>query len=186
MKRCSWVNENNQEYIEYHDTQWGVAVHDDRVLFEMLVLEWAQAGLSWETILKKRNSYREAFDFFDVQKIIDYDENKIERLLQNEGIIRNRLKVLSVIQNAKVFIEIQKEFWSFDSYVWSYVGFTPMKNSFQRIDEVPVQTEISQVLSKDLKKRWMSFVGPTIIYAYMQAIGMVVDHTTDCFRYNQL
>ena len=185
MTRCAWVSPNNELYVKYHDEEWGVPVHDDTVLFEFLILEWAQAWLSWETVLKKRENYREAFDSFDVQKIMDYDENKIQDLLQNEWIIRNKLKVRSVVKNAKAFIEIQKEYRSFSKYIWSFVWWEPLVNKWKTISEVPAKTELSDVISKDLKKRWMSFVGSTIIYAYMQAVGMVNDHTTDCNFYKR-
>ena len=180
MNRCAWVNLNNELYVEYHDKEWGVPVYDDAVLFEFLVLEWAQAWLSWETVLKKRENYREAFDGFDVEKIVEYDEDKIQELLQNEWIIRNKLKVRSVVKNAKAFIEIQKEFWSFSDYLWSYVDNKPVVNHPKTLSEVPVSTDLSDRLSKDLKKRWMSFVWSTIVYAYMQAVWVVDDHTTDC------
>ena len=186
MNRCVWVNPENREYLEYHDTQWWVPVHDDRELFEMLILEWAQAWLSWETILKKREWYRKAFDNFDVHKIIQYNDAKIQELLQNPWIVRNKLKIHSVVKNAKAVIEIQKEYGSFDAYIWNYVWGRPIKNSFQKLSEIPVETELSRAISKDLKKRGMSFVGPTIIYAYMQAIGIVNDHTVDCFRYEEV
>ena len=186
MSRCAWVNLNNQLYVEYHDKEWGVPVHDDAVLFEFLVLEWAQAGLSWETVLKKRENYREAFDSFDVEKIVQYDEDKIQELLQNEWIIRNKLKVRSVVKNAKAFIEIQKEFGSFSKYLWNYVDNKQIVNNPKSLGEVSVSTELSDRISKDLKKRWMSFVWTTIMYAYMQAVGIVNDHTTDCFRYNKV
>lgn len=186
MNRCAWVNFNNQLYVEYHDKEWGVPVYDDGVLFEFLVLEWAQAWLSWETVLKKRENYREAFDEFDVEKIIHYDEDNIQELLQNEWIIRNKLKVRSVVKNAKAFIEIQEEYWSFSKYLWNYVDNKQIVNNPKALSEVPAQTELSDRISKDLKKRWMSFVWSTIIYAYMQAIGMVNDHTVDCFRYKEV
>lgn len=181
--RCSWLSLKNEKYIEYHDNEWGVEVHDDRLLFEMLILEWAQAWLSWETVLKKRENYKKAFNDFDVFKIIDYDQSKIEELLKNEWIIRNKLKINSVIKNAKVFIELQKEFWSFDKYLWEHVNFKPIKNHFKELSDFPTKTELSDKISKDLKKRWMSFVGSTILYAYMQAIWMVCDHETSCFKY---
>ncbi len=179
--RCAWVNLNNKLYVEYHDKQWGVPVFDDRLLFEMLILEGAQAGLSWSTILNKRKNYKKAFDDFDVQKVAKYDDKKIAELLQDEGIVRNKLKVNSAVKNAKVFIEIQKEFGSFSEYIWGFVNGKPIKNNFKDIAEIPAKTELSNTISKDLKKRGMSFVGSTIIYAFMQAIGMVNDHQTDCF-----
>ena len=186
MKRCAWVNPENKIYCQYHDHEWGVAVHDDRRLFEMLILEGAQAGLSWETVLKKRENYKKAFDNFDPQKVARYDESKQSQLLQNEGIIRNRLKINSAIRNAKMFLEIQKEFGSFDAYIWSYVNGKPIRNSFTSISEIPARTELSDAISKDLKKRGMNFVGSTIIYAFMQSVGMVNDHETSCFRYSQM
>ena len=181
MNRCAWVNPNNELYVKYHDEEWGVPVYDDIVLFEFLILEWAQAWLSWETVLKKRENYREALDQFDVKKIVKYDEDKIQELLQNEWIIRNKLKVRSVVKNAKAFIEIQKEYWSFSKYIWNFVGGEPIVNTWKTISEVPAKTELSDAISKDLKKRWMSFVWSTIMYAYMQAVWVVDDHTVDCF-----
>lgn len=182
-KRCEWVNLKNHLYVKYHDEQWGVPVFDDRELFEFLILEGAQAGLSWETILNKRENYKKAFDNFDVKKVSKYNEKKQEELLKNEGIVRNRLKIKSAIKNAKVFLEIQKEFGSFSKYLWNFVDGKPVQNTFKTLKEVPAQTELSDTISKDLKKRGMSFVGSTIIYAYLQAVGVVNDHTTDCFRY---
>ena len=186
MKRCTWVKPENKIYLEYHDNEWGVPVHDDQKLFEMLILEGAQAGLSWETVLKKRQNYRKAFDSFNPQKVARYDEAKQAELLQNAGIIRNRLKVKSAIQNARVFLEIQKEFGSFDAYIWNFVDNMPVQNKFRSISELPAKTELSDMISKDLKKRGMNFVGSTIIYAFMQATGMVNDHEVSCFRYLQL
>lgn len=180
--RCSWLNLKNKDYVDYHDNEWWVEVHDDRLLFEMLTLEWAQAWLSWETILNKRENYKIAFDNFDVEKIIKYDEIKIQELLNNEGIVRNRLKINSVIKNAKVFMNIQKEFWSFDKYIWWFVGNNQIKNNYKDLSEIPTKTDLSDIISKDLKKRWMSFVWSTIIYAYMQAIWIVNDHEIWCFR----
>lgn len=182
-KRCEWVNLKNHLYVKYHDEQWGVPVFDDRELFEFLILEGAQAGLSWETILNKRENYKKAFDNFDVKKVSKYNEKKQEELLKNEGIVRNRLKIKSAIKNAKVFLEIQKEFESFSKYLWNFVDGKPVQNTFKTLKEVPAQTELSDTISKDLKKRGMNFVGSTIIYAYLQAVGVVNDHTTDCFRY---
>lgn len=182
--RCGWAK--NDLAIEYHDAEWGAAQHDDQKLFEFLILEGAQAGLSWDTILRKRENYREAFDNFDYKKIALYDEKKQTELLLNEGIIRNRLKINSAIQNAKAFREIQKEFGSFDSYIWNFVGGKPIKNKWKNLSEVPAKTEISDAISKDLKKRNFNFVGSTIIYAFMQACGLVNDHLTDCFRYNEM
>lgn len=185
-KRCGWVDLNNDLYVKYHDQEWGVPLHDDNKLFEALILDGAQAGLSWSTILNKRENYRKAYDNFDPKKVAKYDEKKISDLLQDKGIVRNRLKVRSSIKNAQVFLEIQKEFGNFDKYLWSFVDYKPLKNSFQKLNELPAKTELSDKISKDLKKRGMSFVGSTIIYAMMQAIGMVNDHQTDCFRYSQV
>jgi len=182
VKRCAWVPRNNQEYIKYHDEEWGISVHDDRKHFEMLVLEGAQAGLSWETILKKREGYREAFCNFDVKKCSQMTDSKLEKLLLDPKIIRNRQKVFSVRKNALAFIEIQKEFGSFDNYIWQYVEGKPLINNFSDINQVPAKTDISDKIAKDLKKRGMSFVGSTIIYSYMQACGLVNDHTIDCFK----
>jgi len=186
LRRCTWVDSENKIYLDYHDKEWGVPVHDDRKLFEMLVLEGAQAGLSWEIVLKKRESYRKAFDDFDPEKVARYDQTKQTELLQNKEIIRNRLKIRSAIQNAGVFLEIQKEFGSFDAYVWNFVDDKQVQNRFSSIKELPAKTESSDVISKDLKKRGMNVVGPTIIYAFMQAVGMVNDHEISCFRYSQL
>jgi len=185
-KRCAWTQDKNKQYIQYHDKYWGVPVYDDRMLFEMLTLEGAQAGLSWETILHKRENYKKAFDNFDVQKISKYDDEKQEQLLQNKGIVRNRLKIASVIRNAKVFIDIQKEFGSFDTYIWNYVQGKPIQNAFTSLKEIPSKSELSEKISKDLKKRGMSFVGPTIMYSFMQAVGMVNDHEVSCFRYKEV
>ena len=179
-KRCAWVT-TDQLYIDYHDHEWGRPVHDDRKLFEMLTLEGAQAGLSWITILKRREHYREAFDYFDVKKISVYNDAKITELEQNEGIIRNKRKIRSVITNAHAFIKVQEEFGSFDNYIWRFVGETPILNEWLSIEEVPAITPESEEMSKDLKKRGFTFVGPTICYAFMQATGMVNDHTKDCF-----
>ena len=180
--RCKWVTDD-PVYIEYHDKEWGVPVHDDRELVEFLILEGAQAGLSWITILKKRENYRKAFDNFDPEKIALYDEEKIQELITNEGIIRNRRKIEASIINAKAFLKIKEEFGSFDKYIWQFVGGKPIKNSWNSITEVPASTKESDEMSKDLKKRGFKFVGSKICYAYMQAVGMVNDHTTDCFRY---
>ena len=181
MKRCTWAE--HESMIEYHDKDWGVPVHDDRLLFEMLILEGAQAGLSWSTILKRRETYKKAFDNFDVKKVSIYNEAKEKELLQDSGIIRNKLKVKATIQNAKVFIKIQQEFGSFDKYLWKFVNNKSLNNKIKTIKDIHVKTEISDAISKDLKKRGMGFVGSTIIYAYMQAIGMVNDHEISCFRY---
>ncbi len=183
--RCDWAG-NDPIMIEYHDKEWGVAVHDDRLLFEFLVLEGAQAGLSWSTILKKRESYRAAFDDFDIEKVADYGEDKIGRLLQDPGIIRNRLKIRSTISNARAVLSIRKEFGSFDSYIWGFVDGETIRNSWRELKEIPAKTPEAEAMSKDLKKRGFTFVGPTICYAFMQAVGMVNDHTTNCFRYREL
>ncbi|MCW3463718.1 DNA-3-methyladenine glycosylase I [Chitinophaga nivalis] len=179
--RCSWANKD-QLYKDYHDQEWGVPHHDDRHLFEMLCLEGAQAGLSWYTVLLKRENYRKAFDQWDAKKIAKYDEKKIAALLENEGIIRNRLKVNAVVTNAKAFLAVQKEFGSFDQYIWSFVGHQPIINHYASIKEVPAKTAISDAMSKDLLKRGFKFVGSTICYAYMQATGMVDDHAGDCWK----
>jgi DNA-3-methyladenine glycosylase I len=178
--RCKWCGEDSL-YIAYHDKEWGRPVHDDCLLFEFLVLEGAQAGLSWLTILKKRENYRKAFDFFDPRLIAQYDQSKIDSLLANAGIVRNRRKINSAIQNAKAVLLIQKEFGSLDTFLWKYVENSPIQNHWKSHSEVPVTTEISDKMSKDLKKRGFSFVGSTICYGFMQAVGMVNDHTTDCF-----
>ncbi len=182
VKRCAWVNDE-EIYKEYHDQEWGIPVCDDQKLFEMLILEGAQAGLSWITILKRRENYREAFDEFDVEKVASYDEDKVQQLLSNEGIIRNKLKVRGTVQNAKAFLTIQKEFGSFSSYIWAFTEGTPIINNWQSTDEVPAETELSKKISKDMKKRGFTFVGPVIMYSFMQAVGMVNDHTKDCFRH---
>ncbi|MEH7253726.1 DNA-3-methyladenine glycosylase I [Neobacillus niacini] len=182
MNRCGWVNQDPQ-YIKYHDCEWGIPVNEDRMLFECLTLEGAQAGLSWYTILKKRENYRKAFDNFDVKKIVLYDEQKMEELLHNEGIVRNKLKINSVITNAKAFLRVVEEFGSFNHYIWSFVDGKPINNHFKDLSEVPATTEISDRLSKDLKKRGFKFVGSTICYAFMQATGMVNDHVKSCFCY---
>ena len=169
--------------IEYHDKEWGVPIHNDRKLFEMLILEGAQAGLSWSTILKRRKTYKKAFDNFDTKKISKYDSKDVKRLLSDKGIIRNKLKINATIINAKEFLKIKKEFGSFDKYIWSFVNNKPIQN---KLKEIPANTKHSNEMSKDLKKRGFKFVGSTICYAFMQAVGMVNDHTTDCFRYNTL
>ncbi len=186
MHRCSWVPENNTNYQKYHDEEWGVPVFDDTKLFEFLVLEGAQAGLSWETILKRRVTYKKAFADWNVQKVAQFNENDVARLLADPGIIRNKLKVASAITNAQKFLEVQREFGSFSQYIWQFVGRKPIINSWKTVAEYPVETELSKKISKDLKKRGFTFVGPTIMYAHMQATGMVNDHTLDCFRYNQI
>ena len=183
--RCAWVTADPL-YLEYHDTEWGMPTHDDKTLFEFLILEGAQAGLSWLTILKKREAYREAFDLFDAQKVANYGEVKIAELLSNKGIVRNKLKVNSTLSNAQHFLEIQEEFGSFDAYLWRFVNGQPLTSSWTSLSEVPATTPESDALSQDLKKRGFKFVGSTIMYAYMQAVGMVNDHVTDCFRYEPL
>lgn len=179
--RCEWVNNGTELDIAYHDTEWGVPEHNDTVLFEFLVLEGMQAGLSWKTILKKRQSMKEAFDDYDLEKIKKYDQNKINQLLQNPGIIRNRLKVNSVIVNAFAFEEVQKEFGSFNNYLWGFVDNKPVINQRKAMKDIPASTELSDRISKDLKKRGFKFVGTTIIYAYLQATGVVNDHEVSCF-----
>jgi DNA-3-methyladenine glycosylase I len=172
--------------MTYHDEEWGVPVHDDRHLFEMLILEGAQAGLSWITILKKRENYRQAFDHFNARKIAHYDEPKVDELLANPGIVRNRRKVESTIQNARSFLMVQQEFGSFDAYIWQFVGGQPKQNSWSDLSEIPAKTAESEAMSKNLRKQGFNFVGPTICYAFMQAVGMVNDHVVNCFRYNEL
>ena len=184
--RCQWVKMSNPLYVKYHDEEWGVPLHNEQSLFEFLVLESAQAGLSWETVLNKRANYRAAFDGFDYKKIALYGEDKIAKLLENKGIIRNKLKIRATINNAQRFMEIQKEFGSFEKYIWSFVGGKPIINQWKTIQEVPATNEISDKLSKDLKKRGFKFVGSTVCYAHIQATGMVNDHTTDCFRYKEV
>ena len=181
MNRCKWCNINNPKYIDYHDNEWGKPVKDDKILFEFLILESFQAGLSWFTILKKRKNFRKAFADFEVEKVAKFDEAKIDELVQNEGIIRHRGKISAAINNAKLFIEIQKEFGSFSDFIWKYVDHKPIINNWNSIKEVPATTEISDQIAKDLKKRGFKFFGSTTIYAHMQATGMVNDHTNDCF-----
>ena len=184
MKRCSWAK--NELAIAYHDAEWGVPLHEDRGLFEFLILEGAQAGLSWDTILRKRDNYRKAFDNFDPVKVARYTDSKCAKLLLDEGIIRNRLKIVSAVSNAKAFLQVQKEFGSFDKYIWGFVGGKPLINKLKNMSEVQAKTDISDALSKDLKKRGFNFVGSTIMYAFMQATGMVNDHLTSCFRYGEV
>ncbi len=188
VRRRSWRTRGNKPgqefYAQYHDEEWGVPVHDDRHLFEMLILEGAQAGLSWETILKRRDGYRQAFHNFDVIKVANMSDHELEALRADEKIIRNRLKIYSTRQNAQVFLLIQKEFGSFDTYLWSFVQHTPIKNQWQKFSDAPVMSKESDALSKDLKKRGMKFVGSTIMYAYMQAVGLVNDHAITCWQYN--
>ena len=185
-KRCGWASLNDEQYRDYHDKEWGVPVHDDRVMFEFLVLEGAQAGLSWGTILRKRENFRRAFDRFDPRRVARYDARRVNALLKDEGIIRNRLKVQSAVQNAKAFLEVQREFGSFDSYIWRFVGGKTKLNRWKSLKEIPAKTPESEAMSKDLLARGFRFVGPTICYAHMQATGMVNDHVIDCFRYREL
>jgi DNA-3-methyladenine glycosylase I len=185
MKRCEWAGDDKL-YLDYHDNQWGVPLHDDQALFEMLILEGAQAGLSWRTILTKRDNYRAAFDQFDPVKVAAYDETKIQELLNNPGIVRNKLKVRAAVTNAQAFLKVQDEYGSFDEYIWGFVNHTPIINRWKILHEIPAKTAEAEAMSKDLKKRGFKFVGPTICYAFMQAVGMVNDHTADCFRYQQL
>lgn len=182
-KRCTWAAE--EPNLSYHDKEWGRPQHDDKKLFEFLILEGAQAGLSWVTILKRREGYRKAFSNFDAKKVSKYTQKDIKKLLQDESIIRNKLKITSAITNAKQFLKVQDEFGSFDAYLWGFVNFKPIKNKFKKLSDLPASTDISENLSKDLKKRGFTFVGPTICYALMQAIGMVNDHTLECFMYQK-
>ncbi len=184
-QRCSWCGDDPL-YVAYHDNEWGKPVYDDKTLFEFLLLETFQAGLSWITILRKRENFRKAFDDFDYQKIANYSDDKIASLLQDAGIIRNKLKVKSAVTNAQYFIELQKEFGSFSKYIWGFVDGKPIKNKLKTVAECPANTPLSDKISKDLKKRGFKFVGSTVIYAHMQATGMVNDHLTSCFRYNEV
>jgi DNA-3-methyladenine glycosylase I len=185
IKRCSWCGDDPL-YVRYHDQEWGVPVHNDRKLFEFLILEGAQAGLSWITVLRKRQAYREAFDGFDFNKIAAYKEHKLKLLLENPGIIRNRLKIRSAVTNANAFIRVRDEFGTFNNYIWQFVDGRPVQNRHKTLKDIPAKTELSNAISKDLKKRGFSFVGSTIIHAHMQAVGMVNDHLTDCFRYKSI
>ena len=182
--RCIW-SEKDPLYIEYHDKEWGVPVYDDAKLFEFLILETFQAGLSWITVLKKRENFRQAFDNFDYKKIANYDETKFDELIQNAGIIRNKLKIKATITNAQAFIKIQNEFGSFSKYIWQFTNHKPINNKWKCIEEIPANTPLSDEISKDMKKRGFKFVGSTVMYAHMQATGMVNDHTLDCFRYKE-
>lgn len=184
-KRCAWA-ETDPLNLLYHDQEWGVAVHDDKKLFEILILEGAQAGLSWTTILKKRDNYKTAFDSFNANKIAEYDSEKVTSLLADSGIIRNKLKIAATIQNAKAFLAVQKKFGSFDTYVWKFVGNKPIKNTLKNLNEYPTKTKEAETMSKDLLKRGFKFVGPTICYAFMQAVGMINDHQVQCFRYKEV
>ncbi len=183
--RCTWCGDDPL-YVAYHDEEWGVPVFDDRTLFEFLILEGAQAGLSWSTILNKRQGYLEAFDGFDVEKVARYGEKKIVDLLENPGIVRNRLKVRSAVSNAQAFLEVQEEWGSFSDYIWSFVDGVPIQNRWRSLSEIPAKTPLAETITKDLKKRGFRFVGPTIIYANMQATGMVNDHVIDCFRFQEV
>jgi DNA-3-methyladenine glycosylase I len=184
MFRCPWAADDLM--IVYHDQEWGKPLHDDYKLFEFLILEGAQAGLSWNTILKKRQAYQQAFKEFDPVKVSKFSNSDIEQLVGNANIIRNRRKIESAINNAKIFLDIQKEFGSFDKYIWNFVDGKPINNQFKTMSEIPAETELSKQISNDLKKRGMSFIGPTIMYAFMEAIGMVNDHVIDCFRYKEI
>ena len=184
ITRCGWAT--SESMIAYHDEEWGVPVHDDRLLFEFLILEGAQAGLSWSTILNKRDNYRKAFDNFDAQKVAKYDSRKVKKLLEDQGIVRNKLKIAAAVQNAKAFLAVQKEFGNFDAYIWSFVNGQPIRNKFKTMKQVPARTAESDAMSKDLLKRGFKFVGSTICYAFMQATGMVNDHIVECFRHDQI
>ena len=186
MNRCIWANPNNELYVKYHDTEWSVPVYDDQKLFEFIVLESAQAGLSWEIILKKREGYRNAFLDFDPHMVARLDDAHVEQLLNDEGIIRNRLKIQSTIKNARAFLAIQEEFGSFSAYMWNWVDNAPIQNTWKSHTEVPATTDLSIAMSKDLKKRGFGFLGPTVWYAHMQAVGMVNDHVTSCFRHKEI
>ncbi|MDA3900246.1 MAG: DNA-3-methyladenine glycosylase I [Spirochaetes bacterium] len=186
MKRCEWVNEKNSIYCEYHDKEWGVPVYDDRKLFEMLILEGVQAGLSWEIVLKKREAYRLAYDNFVPATVAGYNDDKIEELMNNSGLVRNRNKINASVSNAKIYCDIQAEYGSFSEYLWAFVRGAQIKNCYISIDQIPAKTELSEQLSADLKRRGMKFVGPVIVYSYMQAVGLVNDHIMDCFRYSQV
>ena len=185
-QRCDWVPTGDELYARYHDLEWGVPLHDDQKLFEILVLEGMQAGLSWRTILRKRDNFRKAFDGFDPRIVAAYGEQDLRRLLSDAGIIRNRLKINSAITNAKVFLQVQREHRSFDSYIWALIGNRPITNRWRRLKQIPAETEESRSISKELVKKGFGFVGPTIIYSHMQATGMVNDHLVDCFRYKEL
>lgn len=183
--RCPWPS-GDKLMIKYHDKEWGVPLHNDKKLFEFLILEGFQAGLSWRTVLYKRENFRKAFDKFDFNKVAKYDKRKINSLLKDEGIIRNRLKIEGAVKNAKAFLQIRNEFGTFDNYIWGFIEGKPIQNKFKSIKELPARTELSDLISKDMKKRGFTFVGSTIIYAHMQATGMVNDHLLSCFRYNEL
>ncbi len=186
LQRCAWAQGGYPEMVAYHDVEWGTPVHDDRKLFEFLVLEGAQAGLSWSTILRKRRAYVEAFDGFDAAKIAGYDDRKYQELLANPGIVRNQQKIQAAIHNARCLLQVRDAFGSFDAYIWQFVGGKPIQNRWQTLQDVPATTAESNAMSKDLKRRGFKFAGDTICYAFMQAVGMVNDHTVDCFRWNQI
>jgi DNA-3-methyladenine glycosylase I len=186
IRRCPWVDLGKPDYVDYHDKEWGVPVHDDRLLFEFLVLEGAQAGLSWYTVLRKRENYRAAFDNFDPEKVARYDEQKVQELLGNAGIIRNRAKILAAVNNAGRFLDIREEYGSFDAYMWSFVGGAPIVNAFRELGDYPATSRESDEMSEDLRRRGFKFVGSTVCYAHMQATGMVNDHSTDCFRRKEI
>jgi len=185
VSRCSWAGEDRL-YVKYHDREWGVPVHSDRRLFEFLILEGAQAGLSWITILRKRLAYRDAFDRFDFNKIADYGDKKIQRLLNNSGIVRNQLKIRAAVQNAQAFLRVREEYGSFNRYIWRFTDGHPVNNHWERFTDIPARTDVSDAMSGDLKMRGFKFTGSTICYAFMQAIGMVNDHTVGCFRYKEI
>ena len=185
LNRCNWCL-GNELYLQYHDEEWGVPVHDEQKLFEFIILEGAQAGLSWLTILRKREAYREAFDSFDPHKIAKYGSGRINELINNEGIIRNRLKIEASVKNARAFLAIQEEIGSFDRYIWNFIDGETIQNQFRSLQDIPAETKVSVMISKDMKKRGFSFVGPTIVYAHMQATGMVNDHLISCYRYREL
>ena len=185
LQRCEWAN-SSALYLDYHDKEWGVPVHDERTLFEFLILEGAQAGLSWSTILNKRQAYIQAFENFEPTKVASYDDSKVQQLLANPGIVRNRLKIQAAIQNARSFLAVQDQYGSFDAYIWQFVDGKPVQNSWKSLQEIPATTKESDAMSKELKKRGFTFVGSTICYAFMQAVGMVNDHTVDCFRWQEV
>ena len=185
VKRCAWAL-SSQQYLDYHDKEWGVPVHDDRKLFEMLILEGVQAGLNWSLILKKRDGYLQAFDGFDAHKIAHYDDRKVQELLANPEIVRNRLKIQAAIQNARAFLELQSQYGSFDAFLWRFVGGQPIQNAWQTLQGIPASSRESDAVSKELKRQGFTFVGTTICYAFMQAVGMVNDHTVECFRWQEL
>ena len=186
QSRCAWVPLNDPLYLEYHDSEWGVPIHDDRILFEFLVLEGAQAGLSWKTILHKRQAYRTAFNGFQPEIVSKYGETDIERLMGNQGIVRNRLKINAAVINARAFLNVRKEFGSFDRYIWDFVGGRPLVNSWKSVKDIPAKTALSDRISRDLSERGFKFVGSTICYSFLQATGLINDHTTDCFRFAEL